>query len=97
MNRIESHKVMTYVIDNPGTNAEKIAKQFGVPYHTIKNKVKELYQEGKIFRQVKGHTYLLYSTEYAMENNIPEDWVEIPEDGMLEQQLWFNDLIRVAL
>ena len=97
MKHVNNTKVIDFINGNQGVVANVIAKHFDIPYHFVKNKIKELYQEGVIFRQIKGHTYLLYTTWYAMEHSIPEVWVDETLGETRVDQMWFNSLIMPAV
>ena len=94
MKRIDCDKIRKIVSDHQGITAEEIAEKTGIPYPTIKTKVKILVAKGRVFRQIKSRIRPLFTTQYAKVNRIPEVFEDKPVMNELEQQLWFNDLTR---
>jgi len=94
MKRINCDKIRAIVSDNPGITAEEISEKTEIPYPTIKTKVRILVEKHRVFRQIKGRIRPLFAVQYAKVHRIPEIFEDKPEKSTLEQQVWFNDLIR---
>lgn len=92
MKRINCDKIRALVSDNPGITAEEIAEKTGIPYPTIKTKVRILVDSGRVFRQIKSRVRPLFAAQYAKINRIPEVFDEKPEMNTLELQMMFNSL-----
>ena len=97
-NRVNDAKLIQLVSDNPGILSSEISSKCEVPVKTIQIKIRRLCDEKRIFRQTKkatnGNVFPLFTVFYARKNHIPRLYVEKDEKSTLEQQMWFNDLIR---
>jgi len=94
MKRINCDKIRELVSDHQGITAEEIADKTGIPYPTIKTKVRILVEKNRVFRQIKGKLRPLFTAQYAKVNRIPEVFEDSPEKTTLELQYLFHSLIR---
>ncbi len=95
--RIDTTKLIRIVTDNPFIRISQIAVKLGIPFSTVKKRVYTLKRGGKLVLQKRTKHVHVVTSYYARKNNVPDVYVEEESRSNLEQQLWFNDLIRVAL
>jgi len=96
MNRIDETKLIRVVSDNPGITCKGLAEKLGIKQGTIKYRLIALEKDKRIFRQTKGCTKLLFTVHAAEVNHVPDEYDCRPGLTILEQQMWFNQLSRVA-
>ena len=96
MNKAQQTRLMRIVSDNPGINCKNLSLKLGIKRGTVKYWIIKLEKDGRIFRQGKGCTKLLFTAHAAKSNHVP-DVYEKPVLTILEQQMWLTDLLRAAL
>ena len=95
--RLDTTKLIRVVTDNPFIRIPQIAVKLGIPFSTVKKRVYKLKASGKLILQKRTKHVHVITNYYAKQNNVPDVHVDEVGRTTLEQQLWFNDLIRVAL
>jgi len=98
-NRADDANIVNIISDHPGIRCNDISEKLSIPCNTIARKVKRLTDSKRIFRQKQnngnGYIYNLFTAHYARKHNVPRAYRgPDAERNTLEQQLWFNDLIR---
>ena len=95
--RIDTTKLIRVVTDNPFIRISQIAVKLGIPFSTVKKRVYTLKRGGKLVLQKRTKHVHVVTSYYAKKNHVPDVYVEEKVKTTLEMQLWFNDLLRVAL
>ena len=101
-NRADDANIVNIISDHPGIRCNDVSEKLSIPCNTIARKIKRLTDNKRIFRQKQsngnGYIYNLFTVHYARKHNIPRVYKgPDAERNTLEMQLWFNDLIRVAM
>ena len=101
-NRANDAEIVDMVSDFPGIRCDALSEKLGIACNTVTRKIKRLTDESRIFRQKQnngcGYIYNLYTDHYAKKHCIPRVYKGVDaEKNTLEQQMWFNQLSRVAL
>lgn len=94
---VDSDTLIRIVSDTPFIRVNRLAEKLGISYRDVRGKVEALKTCGKLFSQKRGDHAHLVTTHYAKKNHVPDVYVEEESRSILEQQMWFNDLSRVAL
>ncbi len=92
MNKAQQTRLMRIVSDNPGINCKDLSLKLEVKRATVKYWLIRLEKNGRIFRQSKGCTKLLFTAHAAEANHVPAVCPIEPEKTVLELQMMFNRL-----
>ena len=95
--RLDTIKLIRVVTDNPFIRISQIAVKLDIPFSTVKKRVYKLKASGRLVLQKRTKNVHVITSYYAKQNNVPDVYVEEVVKSTLEQQLWFNSLIQVAL
>ena len=94
---INNDALIRIVSDTPFIRVNRLAEKLNVSYRDVRGKVEALKTSGKLFSQKRGDHAHLVTAHYAKTHYVPEVYSEKESKTTLELQLWFNDLIRVAM
>jgi len=98
MEHADETRIIRMVSDNPGITCKKLARKLVKRRTTVGEWVDDMEQRGRVFCQRHGRARYLFTIYAAESLNISEDYEkEITPKTILEQQMWFNQLSRVAL
>jgi len=92
--RINNTQLIRIVTDNPFIRISQLAIKLETPRSTVKKRVYNLRRCGKLVLQKRNKHVHLVTSYYAKKNHVPDVYVAEESRSILEQQLWFNDLIR---
>lgn len=98
MEHADETRLIRIVSDNPGISCKKLAAKLVKRRTTVGEWVDDMEARGRVFCQRHGRARHLFTIYAAESLKIAAEYEkEITPKTNLEQQMWFNDLSRVAL